>query len=457
MDWNNCFSGKRYGVETGPSEIRSEFERDYDRIIFSSAFRRLQNKTQVFPLPKHVFVHNRLTHSLEVACIGRSLGKIVGAEITKIKEVEQNKNVLDFYKDHLKNVISAACLAHDLGNPAFGHSGEEAISKHFLDKKDDKKFTSQFSVEEWDDLIKFEGNANSLRVLTRKSSNNLDGGYRLTYSTLASIMKYPCAANESKGKKGPTHLKKYGYFQADKKVFDAITKEVKMINDADNGNAFFRHPFTYLVEAADDIAYNIIDFEDAHRLGILTTEEITSIFLDLLKLSKNDNFSKTQETATKLDSNPNEKISYLRAKAINFLTISSAQVFIDNADKIIKGEFEGSLVQKIPDAQTILEKIETISVNRIYNHNSVVKIELAGFKIMSALISDFVEAVLMPKSERIKRHDKIIRLIPNQYLFNETNTSYEKVMCILDLMSGMTDLYALELYRNLQGISMPSI
>ena len=455
MNWNNCFSGKRYGVGKGPSEIRSEYEKDYDRIIFSSAFRRLQNKTQVFPIPKHVFVHNRLTHSLEVASVGRSLGKLVGREIAKLPELESDFSSKNFYENHLGNVIAAACLAHDLGNPAFGHSGEEAISKYFIDRETDEEFKVLFTPEEWSDLVKFEGNANSLRVVTKKRNSKIEGGFRLTYSTLASIIKYPCAAIESKGKDGPVHLKKYGFFQADKETFKSIASELNMVND--HGTAFFRHPFSFLVEAADDICYNIVDFEDAHRLNIITTEKITSLFFNIVKQNPTEDINYLKGMLELLDENANEKIAYLRSKAINYLTLSAANAFMNNQKKILEGSFSASLLNSINGIEDIISEIETISIDRIYNYNSVVKIELVGFKVMSTLIKDFVEAALIPKDKRITQHKKILRLLPEQDKFQESDSPYLKVMHILDFMSGMTDLYALELYKNTQGISLPSI
>ncbi len=283
--WLTCFSDQRYGLPKNISGVRTEYERDYDRIIFSSAFRRLQNKTQVFPLPKHIFVHNRLTHSLEVASVGRSLGKIIGKHISELPEVNKNEEARRFYRNHLKSVIAAAALAHDLGNPAFGHSGEEAISKFFKESID-PKMKELFSAEEWSDLTNFEGNANALRILTRQYHGRLVGGFRLTYATLASILKYPCSSTQSMGKKGPLHLKKYGYFQTEKIVFNEVAKATGMVPDQSNKGAFFRHPFVYLVEAADDICYNIIDFEDAHRLKILSTKYVADTFLKIIKLNK---------------------------------------------------------------------------------------------------------------------------------------------------------------------------
>jgi dGTPase len=468
ISWNNCFSNERYGVDSKIRGPRSDYERDWDRLIFSSAFRRLQNKTQVFPLPEEVFVHNRLTHSLEVASVGRSLGKIVGKELSDIKSIKENDDSRKFYKNHLKNVISAACLAHDMGNPAFGHSGEDAISKYFIDNENnkflsatkehpDRTLTELFTKQEWSDLTTFEGNANAIRVLTKNVKGRATGGYRLTYSTLGSIIKYPCEslAMASDGEKG-VHRKKYGFFKLDEKVFLEITKKLNMISEkTDEGIVFKRHPFVYLVEAADDICYNIIDFEDAHRLGILSHDYVKNTFLRLVELNKKEDYNHILKMCEELDFDKNEKIAYLRAKCINYLAIRSSEVFIENKDEILSGNFDSDLLGGIAEAKEVLNEIKDKSYKTIYNYDSVVKKELAGFKIMSGIIEDLVEAALIP--QKMKRHKKMLSIIPSSFVINESDTPYEKVMSIIDYVSGMTDLFALKLYKNIQGIEMPGI
>lgn len=453
MTWLNCFTPDRYGMERETVNVRSGYERDYDRIIFSSAFRRLQNKTQVFPLPEHVFVHNRLTHSLETVSVGRSLGQIVGDKLAALPEINENEQAFDFYRNQLKNVISAACLAHDLGNPAFGHSGEEAISKYFRDHQE--QYQSRFTPAQWQDLIRFEGNANALRILTRKFHGRLEGGYRLTFTTLASLLKYPCESTATDKKKGK-HRSKYGYFQSDAAAFREIARRVHLIQDEENPLSFYRHPFVYLVEAADDICYSIVDYEDAHRLGILSFEEVRDDLMKLLASGEED-MVKLGTTLEGLRHDPNESVAYLRAKSINFLVNSCAAVFMEHHQELLEGRFTGSLLGNIEPLADAMRVIEKKSIERIYNHESVLKIELAGFKIMSGLIEDLVEAALTEPSERQNRHRKILSLIPVQFRFEEEDDDYEKIMCILDYASGMTDNYALELYRNLRGISVPSI
>jgi len=382
---------------------------------------------------------------------------MVGWQIAALPEIKSDEIASDFYRDHLKSVVSAACLAHDLGNPAFGHSGEAAISRYFQQQEGKVDFRSRFSDEEWADLVSFEGNANALRILTRPFKGRLSGGFRLTYSTLGAILKYPCSSSSSLGKKGPKHRSKYGFFQSDKPVFDQIVTHLNLVEDATSPGAFKRHPFVYLMEAADDICYSIIDFEDAHRLRIFSTEQVRETFLSLVVLNKKEDIKKVLNTIELLKEDANETISYLRAKAINYLAVRCSEVFMENRDAILQGEFVGDLIGNIEEAQCVLKEISARSVSQIYNHPSVIKIELAGFRIMSGLVEDMVSASLTSASERDKMQSKVISLIPEQYIFSETDSDYEKVMCIFDFIGGMTDLFALKLYRNLRGIEIPII
>lgn len=457
MNWINCFSSRRYGIDYTTGDERSDFERDWDRIIFSSPFRRLQNKTQVFPLPEEIFVHNRLTHSLEVASVGRSLGGLIGDRLAGLPEVAADSRATDFYTSNLKYVIAAACLAHDMGNPAFGHSGEDAISKYFrkrdTDTPGDRAFKQLFSPAQWKDLTTFEGNANALRILTMHQNGRAKGGFRLTYSTLGSIIKYPCESLAS-GKKGLVHQKKYGYFNIDEPVFRAIVKELNMLVEEEQAlTVYKRHPFVFIVEAADDICYNIIDFEDAHRLGLLAYEEVRDSFISIIQHHTTD-IERVKQIAEDLRGDPNESIAYLRAKAINVLINKCAEAFWTFRDEIMEGKFNQSLLDVIPGMQDALKRISEVSVARIYNAKKVIELEIAGFRIMSGLVEDFVTAALTPREMRDKEHRKILELLPQQFLFDETSSPYEKVMRMLDFISGMTDVYALKLYRKLRGIEI---
>jgi dGTPase len=394
---------------------------------------------------------------LEVASVGRSLGKIIGKKISDLIEVKNDDKARPFYRNSLKNVIASACLAHDLGNPAFGHSGEEAISKYFIkrntQKPEDLEFRKNFLDSEWKDLMTFEGNANALRVLTMEQPGRSKGGFRLTYSTIGSILKYPCESVVSDKK--ILHRKKYGFFKIDEKVFLNIAKELNMISDNTvSGISYKRHPFVYLVEAADDISYNIVDFEDAHRLGILSYEEVRNTFLEIISKNEKDDLKWVVGQADILKCDPNESIAYLRAKAINTLIYKCSEVFWKKRKSILKGEYKKSLIEDIPELQEVMKRIEKRSIEKIYNSRRVVKLEIAGFRIMSGLVEDFVTSAITPESKRDKEQKKILELLPKQFEFAESSSAYEKVMHIIDFISGMTDVFALKLYRNLRGIEL---
>lgn len=446
MNWKQLLSAKRWGNEANYNEdqvdARSEFQRDYDRIIFSSSFRRLQNKTQVFPLPGSIFVHNRLTHSLEVASVGRSMGTIFYNQLKKQDpEVDQKLPMLS----EIGNIIAAACLAHDLGNPAFGHSGESAISHYFTDGEG-LQYRDKVSEAQWHDLINFEGNANALRILTHPYAGKGYGSYALTYSTIAAIAKYPCESAAG-GVKAELHRKKYGFFQSEKEGFNKIAAELGIVSESTAPLIYKRHPLVYLVEAADDICYNIIDLEDAHRLKILSYQEVEDL---LLPLTNDEKMTRRLSDIEDDDA----KVAFLRAKSINTLIGQCSAVFFNEQESILAGTFNHALMDKI-DGQflDIMKKIGALSVKRIYNYGSVVQIEVAGYKVMGGLLEEFVPAYLNNNS---KYHKKLVELIPKQFLTKETDT-YSKIQTVLDFVSNMTDLYAVELFRKIKGISFPSI
>ena len=447
---NHIYTNQRSN-SNDTSDARSEYQRDYDRIIFSSAFRRLQNKTQVFPLPGSVFVHNRLTHSLEVSSVGRSMGNLVGKYISENYDLTEPS--YDFYKYSIHDVISAACLCHDIGNPAFGHSGEDAIASYF--DRHEEELKPFFTEAEWGDLINFEGNANAIRILTQQQNGKSEGGLRLTYSTLASIAKYPC---ESIAKdKSQLHRKKFGFFQAQKEVFKTIADKTGMIIESDQPMIYKRHPFVWLVEAADDICYSIIDVEDSQRLGIIDHDKCKRLFLNLVESLNPDQIDKTK-SQLKAISDKNDRIAYLRAKSINLLTQKSVQVYQNNFEAIVKGEFKTALLDIIKDetvneTKKVLTEIQRFSRENIYNHRSVLEIENAGYNVMSELLSQFIPPILKDESDRKNFEKKALKLVPNQFLY-EKGTKYQKVMGILDYVSGMTDNYATELYRRIKGIEI---
>ncbi|MGV6946064.1 deoxyguanosinetriphosphate triphosphohydrolase [Sphingobacterium kyonggiense] len=447
MNWKQLISAKRWGYEDRvPNEqfdARSEFQRDYDRLIFSSPFRRLQNKTQVFPLPGAVFVHNRLTHSLEVASVGRSLGRLF---YNLVKKNNPNIDEEAPFLQEVGNIVSAACLSHDLGNPAFGHSGEAAISSFFTDGKG-MKYEEQVSKEQWADLTHFEGNANALRILTHPFNGKDPKGFALTYTSLAAIVKYPCAAIDGHIK-GSHHRKKYGFFDAEKAVFEKIAKELGLERDPSNPAGYVRHPLVYLVEAADDICYNIIDLEDAHHLKILSYEEVEALLIPLC----GDGDLKGR-LATLED--PASRVSLLRAKAINTLINACANLFVDHQEEFLAGTFQKPLMEALDsDIVAHMELISKISVKKIYNASAVVQIEIAGFKVMNALLEEFVPAYL--KSNKSLFDKKVVAMIPSQFHSQQDDT-YSKIRAVLDFVSGMTDVYAVDLYRKIKGISIAAL
>ncbi|WP_231459141.1 MULTISPECIES: dGTP triphosphohydrolase [unclassified Pedobacter] len=445
MEWSKLLSNKRFGQEqygASNDRARSDFQRDYDRLIFSSPFRRLQNKTQVFPLPGSVFVHNRLTHSLEVASVARSMANLF---LNKVED--KNPALIKSVPliNEAGNIVAAAALAHDLGNPAFGHSGEAAISRYFTDG-DGKAYQQEMNESQWHDLINFEGNANAIRILTHPLKGKGNDAYALTYSTLASIAKYPCASIAGK-QKGLLHRKKYGFFQSEQESFLKIANELGMEREESEFLIYKRHPLVYLVEAADDICYSIIDLEDAHRLKILSYEEVRGFLLPFAN-------SKTIEDRLKNDYEDDDaKIGLLRAKAINTLTTICAGLFYDEQEHLLSGTLNKSLTDLLPEPYISAWKaIEKISVERIYNFSSVIQKEVAGYKIMAGLLEEFVPALIHNNTHYYK---KLVKLIPKQY-HTDKEDIYSRTQSVLDFVSGMTDLYAVDLYRNIKGISFPS-
>ncbi|MCW3787112.1 deoxyguanosinetriphosphate triphosphohydrolase [Plebeiibacterium sediminum] len=441
MNWNQLLSVKRTGQEDRINDTkhhRTQFQRDYDRLIFSSPFRRLQDKTQVFPLPGSIFVHNRLTHSLEVASVGRSLGH-------NLTEFLISEKGLDNDLIHeIGSIVATACLAHDMGNPPFGHSGESALS-HYFKEGEGKKLKDQypFTEEEWNDLTEFEGNANAFRLLTHQFNGRRKGGFSLTYSSVASILKYPYAS-------GQTTKKKYGYFQSEKEMFHRVVQELGLIEK--EPGVYCRHPLVYLVEAADDICYQIMDVEDAHKLKILDTQQTKDILMSFLNDDEDkgtrDRIASVSEEVTDI----NEQIAFIRASVIGKLVAQCTQVFINNYDKIMNGAFEGSLTKYLEgNTNKAMKYCADLSFKKIYRHPSVVEIEISGFKILGSLLHEYSRAILNPND---KYSEMLLPFIPEQYKVSQEATAYEKLQSVLDYISGMTDIYALDLYRKINGIGL---
>ena len=427
-------------VHSSHMDDRTEFQRDYDRLIFSAPFRRLQNKTQVFPLPGSIFVHNRLTHSLEVSCVGRSLGNNVAKALT-----EKYPELKGTHVEEIGAIVSAACLAHDLGNPPFGHSGEQAIGTYFSEGKG-LELKSSLTESEWNDLTHFEGNANAFRLLTHQFRGRREGGFVMTYSTLASIVKYPFESNLADKKS------KFGFFQSEKEDYLRIARElgIKQLSPEGAPLRFARHPLVYLVEAADDICYQVMDIEDAHKLKLLTTEETKALLMGFM----NERKKERAEDVFRAVSDTNEQIAYLRSTVVGMLIDACTKVFIENETEILEGAFEGSLIKRMdPTLYHAYNHCAEVAFTRIYRAKDVLDVELAGYRVISTLIELMIEAVTHPERAYSRL---LINRMANQYE-TDAPTLYGKLQAVLDYISGMTDVYALDLYRKINGGGLPEV
>ena len=445
MEWKQLISNKRFGQEHKHAERhddRSEFKRDYDRLIFSSAFRRLQNKTQVFPLPGSIFVHNRLTHSLEVASVGMSIGNDISRRV-----IQKRPELKDTLVEEIGTIVSAACLAHDLGNPPFGHSGEKAIQT-FFSEGPGQKIKSMVSSEFWDDITHFEGNANAFRILTHRFKGRRQGGFVMTYSMLASIVKYPFASCLA-GNHG-----KFGFFASEAESYRKIADELGIFCKSAPGEPlkYARHPLVYMVEAADDICYEIMDIEDSHKLKILSFAETEHL---LLSFFDEDIQQKIRQRIIDEElTDENEKVVYMRASVIGKLENECVAAFLAHEEEILAGTFKGSLIDHISECQKkAYKECEKISYSKIYQSKPVLDIELSGYKIMATLMEVFVEAAVNPSRFYSKQ---LLRRVSSQYDI-ENESLEERIMAVIDYISGMTDIYALDIYQKINGISLPIV
>ncbi len=445
MHWDRLINDKRLGLEDyhdPKSGSRSDFQRDFDRLVFSSPFRRLQNKTQVFPLPGSIFVHNRLTHSMEVASVGRSLANEISRELRLKYRDEPWCDKLEA----MGEIVSAACLAHDLGNPPFGHSGEKAISTFFSEGAG-AEIRNELTEAQWADLINFEGNANSFRLLTHQFKGRRKGGFAMTYSMLASVVKYPYESRLAGGKS------KFGFFSTEIDTFKRIAEELglEMRNDAGCGAvSYARHPLVYIVEAADDICYQVMDIEDAHKLRVVGTDEVIRLFLGFFDEEKRRHMIDVMDKVE----DPNEKIGYLRSCVIGTLVKQCARTFVDNEPAILAGEFEGSLLDNIAlHEREGYRRCSALAWDKIYRASDVVDVELAGNRIITFLMEKLIHAVRYPE---LNYSALLLSKVPEQYDI-EAPTLFGKIQAVLDHISGMTDVYALDLYRKLYGMSLPAV
>ena len=444
MYWEELLSLKRYGdthkrLRKEQDETRLGFEVDYDRIIFSSAFRSLQDKTQVIPLSKTDFVHTRLTHSLEVSVVGRSLGRLAGK---KILEKHPYLSEIHGYRfNDFGAVVAAAALAHDIGNPPFGHSGEKAIGAYFKNGKG-KRFKDVLNAKEYQDLVDFEGNANGFKILT-ENRKGVEGGLRLSYATLGAFMKYP---KESLPKKPSNHIadKKFGVFQSEKAFFEEVAAELGMLQTRSGKDiSFARHPLSYLVEAADDICYTIIDFEDGINLGLIDESYALEY---LIKLVKNTiNTQKYNSLQTKED-----RLSYLRALSVSTLIEEAVRIFIENEEAILAGTFDIALMDA-SQYQAQIKDIIKLSVENIYHSREVVEKEISGYATIEQLLDVFVNAVIRKHLGTENNYDKLVlKLIPERF-FQTDSSIYSYILNVCCFIASLTDGRVTQLIKKIRG------
>jgi dGTPase len=439
MNWEALLSLKRFGdtnkrLRIEQNDLRLGFEVDYDRIVFSNAFRSLQDKTQVIPFSKTDFVHTRLTHSLEVSVVGRSLGRMAGSAI--LEKHPHLQASLGYQANDFGAITAAAALAHDIGNPPFGHSGEKAIG-HFFKTGTGAAFKSKVTAEQHQDLCDFEGNANGLKILT-ESQPGTKGGLRLSYATLGAFIKYPKASLPLK----PTsHVadKKYGYFQAQKSFFNEMADELSLVEKG----KVHRHPLTYLVEAADDICYTIIDFEDGINLGWISEDYALEYLINLVR--DHIDSKKYAQLAFKP-----QRLSYLRALAINSLIQAAVKIFIDNEAAILKGTFDVSLLDK-SKYKAQIEDIISLSVKNIYQSKEVVQKEVVGHRAISVLLQHYCHAAVRSFEGKANTHDKLILSLVPEGTPMAGVTLYETLLNASCFVASLSDGKALRMAQDIGG------
>ena len=445
MNWEQLLSLKRQGdtnkrLRNEQDETRLGFDVDYDRIIFSTEFRSLQDKTQVIPLSSTDFVHTRLTHSLEVSVVARSLGRKAGVKILEKHPALQE--IHGYKPNDFGAIVAAAALAHDIGNPPFGHSGEKAIG-HFFKHGAGQHFKKELTSKQYQDLCDFEGNANGFKILTQDLEGQ-PGGLRLSYATLGAFTKYPKA---SLPKKPTPHIasKKYGFFQSEENIFLEVAKELGLLKINPNDHQFVRHPLTYLVEAADDICYTIIDFEDGINLGLIEEEFALEYLINLVRDSiqtKKYNALPTTQA----------RVSYLRALAIGTLIDDAVAIFIKNETAILNGTFDVSLLEK-SKFQAQINDIIKLSIERIYNAQEVIDKEISGFEIINELLLRFTTAVNNCYENKASSYDNLLMKSLPEDVELQHQKLYNRLMGVCSVVASYSDSKAVLMYKKLKGLT----
>ncbi len=450
MNWPQLLSRKRLGSPDAPGAVgmRTDFQRDFDRIVFSSAFRRMQDKTQIFPLSKIDYVRTRLTHSLETSSVGRSLGTLVGEQIISRHGLKEN-DASDF-----GDICAAACLSHDIGNPPFGHSGEDAI-RLWAESAPYARDRIRSLRGSWrEDFLNFEGNAQGFRVLTRLQNRANPGGLHLTCATLAAFSKYPRESCIGRRSFDGVSARKPGFTSEDRESFEAVAEAVGLIRRDPVLSIWRRHPLAFLVEAADDICYRVIDIEDGYRVGHLTFQEAFDLFHSILINPAE------QERRLNRVSGDKEKIEFLRAKVINQAIGECVACFLDHETEMLEGRFDEPLMSCIP-RRLEMDRLVKVGMDKLYCAQEVVEVETAGFQVIAELLERFIQVlddIAHHGEQASSRSLMMVRLIPKQFLSpggQPAGDDYTRLLRLTDFVSGMTDSYAVSLYKKITGISLP--
>lgn len=446
MHWPSLLSHHRLGspaaAGAGP---RSEFQRDFDRIVFSSAFRRMQDKTQVFPLAQNDYVRTRLTHSLEVASVGRSLGVLAGDHVLRAHPVLCGKG---YAASDFGGIVAAACLAHDIGNPPFGHAGEAAIQSWFDTSDLGRSVLARLAPAERADFERFEGNAQTFRILARLGMPDNAGGMQLTCATLAAVAKYPRPAYLPLAAPQGISGKKHNFFHADRERFEAVARATGLAPRAAHAGSWCRHPLAYLVEAADDISYCVIDVEDAFRAGEVRYAEIEPLYRGVVA----DPAAWTKAGAIASDE---KRVEYLRARTIDALVSEAADAFAAREEAMLDGGFDDELIALIPHAEA-LEAFRALARDRVYHSAVVLNLQSPGAAILGELLDAFVGAVeLAAAGAAPPRARATLEFLPGQFLSADGRPAadlYARVLAITDFVSGMTDSYAVAVVAKLRAL-----
>ena len=442
MDWQRLLTRQRLGKDypEGQESGRTCFQRDFDRLVFSSSFRRLKDKTQVFSLVDNDYIRTRLSHSIEASCVGRSLGRIVGESV-----IERHRLAADaFSASDFGDILAAACLAHDIGNPPFGHVGEDSISHAFATWSEStigQAVVATLNTQEQEDFRAFEGNAQGFSILTRLEMYPRYGGMCLTCPTLAAFMKYPRESFISDetlaGHRGKS-IDKHGFFQADREVFAKVAETVGLLRRSDRAYWWARHPLALLVEAADDICYRIVDIEDGYHMGYVSyadTEELLGTISNTCKLERGER--------------PQERVKRLRACAINTLTYEAAEIFLDHETDILQGRFDEALLDW-SEHGPVLKDLKALTKEQIFDNTKVLKIRIAAYEVLGTLFQEFINSAFGDSD----KGRLLWQILPEHYQAQTSDSPYEKILKITDYIAGMTDSYATSLFQQLKGISL---